>query len=193
MSRTLCFLLWLLPGFQRDGEDYEAENENAAPVSPLIIDDDGPQLISDVFPDDRADVNEKKICRIEIATSLPQDPAKSENSGQVVLDTYLAGWRFHGGMRCSKGQKVHYFREETNKADPNAIQVVINKNHSNADVLGYLPARVSKELAPLLDAGILVLEGSVKGPEGNSSTSCGLSIQMIPNPAEDLEIQRKVV
>lgn len=184
----------MLSGFERNRDAFGADDGNAGAASSLNIDICDPGVKFDGLQEVFHNGSKGEKCRVELGTttSVPQEPPKSEDVGRVTLDTYLAGWKFHGGMRCIMGQVIYFLREKDNQNDPNAIQVVSGKGNSNSDILGYLPARVSQELAPLLDAEVAVLEGNVKEHGSNNNAPCELSIQILAHPAEDPEAQSKV-
>ncbi|KAJ7446182.1 SNF2 family N-terminal domain-containing protein [Mycena galericulata] len=72
----------------------------------------------------------------------------------VSMKSQIVGVQYYRGM-VGPGEEVRLNREPTNAYDRNAIQV---KNIASAQV-GHLPKAVAAKLAPLLDQGLITVEG----------------------------------
>ncbi|KAG6378256.1 putative DNA repair protein rad5 [Boletus reticuloceps] len=92
----------------------------------------------------------------EVATNEPE-PA---DELYCVLKTSIVGVQYYKGL-VGPGEQVRLVREPNNRYDRNAIQV---QNIGGAQV-GHIPRNVASQLAPLLDRGLVTVEGDMH--EGN--------------------------
>lgn len=82
--------------------------------------------------------------------------------GQIVKDFTLARVNLVIGahaivQRLRQGQGLEFYRDRKNPYDPeNAIMVVVPSPQGKRRI-GYLPPQLSKEVGPLLDAGVKVI------------------------------------
>ncbi len=75
---------------------------------------------------------------------------------------------------CKDIMTYELLREPDNPYDPNAIRVVIGPYY-----MGYIPKEVSKELAPLIDAGQGFLAEFVQRNESPAHDVVGMTIKII--------------
>jgi len=74
---------------------------------------------------------------------------------------------------CKDIMTYELLREPDNPHDPNAIRVVIGPYY-----MGYIPRSVSKELAPLIDAGQGFLAKFVQRNESPFHGTVGISVRI---------------
>ncbi|KAL3700576.1 hypothetical protein R1sor_018598 [Riccia sorocarpa] len=109
----------------------------------------------------------------EAVPSVPCQPHSQEMSDRVsspsqtdkdsmvgVLDTRIVGRRYNRRVPCTVGMKVTVLREPDNPVDPNAIKIVPLESPLGP-ALGHLPKEISAHLSPLLDKGIVHVQGLV--------------------------------
>ncbi|OSX66693.1 hypothetical protein POSPLADRAFT_1131555, partial [Postia placenta MAD-698-R-SB12] len=80
----------------------------------------------------------------------------------VVLKTSIVGIQYYKGL-VGPGEEVRLVREPQNQHDRNAIQVM----NIGGTQVGHLPRNVAGKLAPLMDQGLVTVEGVMH--EGNQS------------------------
>lgn len=85
----------------------------------------------------------------------------AQNDMEFNFDTYLAGAKYYPGRDWAEDNHVVFRREEDNRKDPNAIQVLLQSEKSVVDVVGHLPAFAAAKLAPLVDLGVASLDGGM--------------------------------
>ncbi|KAG1752940.1 SNF2 family N-terminal domain-containing protein [Suillus lakei] len=79
------------------------------------------------------------------------------------LNSSIVGVQYYGGL-VGPGEEVRLLREPNNRYDRNAIEV---QNIGGAKV-GHVPKQTAAKLAPLLDRGVITVEGVMN--EGNCKT-----------------------
>ncbi|KAI0356200.1 hypothetical protein OH77DRAFT_1423798 [Trametes cingulata] len=115
------------------------------------------------------------------AEDLPEEESRDEL--YVMLKTSIVGVQYYKGL-VGPGEEVILVREPHNKYDRNAIQV---KNIGGTQV-GHIPRQVAAKLAPLMDSGLITVEGVMH--EGNlSGFAYSLSMTLkIYGPSDKREI-----
>ena len=90
-------------------------------------------------------------------------PHTAIHDGQLTLKalrTNLAGVTFENDdgvnrqkiiAKCGEGEIVRLVRDRENRHDPNAVRVV----RESGDQIGWLPADIAKEIAPVMDREIM--------------------------------------
>ncbi|KAF8135787.1 SNF2 family N-terminal domain-containing protein [Boletus edulis] len=94
----------------------------------------------------------------------PNEPEPADEL-YCVLKTSIVGVQYYKGL-VGPGEQVRLVREPNNRYDRNAIQV---QNIGGAQV-GHIPRNVASQLAPLLDRGLVTVEGDMH--EGNLFGFC---------------------
>ncbi|KAJ6499180.1 SNF2 family N-terminal domain-containing protein [Mycena sanguinolenta] len=106
----------------------------------------------------------------------------------VTMQTDVVGVQYYRGM-VGAGEEVRLTREPTNPYDRNAIKV---ENIASTQV-GHIPKKVASKLSPLLDQGLVSVEGVMN--QGNLAAtakviytlSISLKIYGSPNKRQELE------
>ncbi|TFK54077.1 hypothetical protein OE88DRAFT_1695204 [Heliocybe sulcata] len=115
-----------------------------------------------------------------------EDDASEEESRDELyctMSTSIVGVQYYKGL-VGPGEEVRLVREPNNRYDRNAIQV---KNIGGTQV-GHIPRQVASNLAPLLDQGLVNVEGVMH--EGNlSGFSYSLSMTLKIYGAADKRAQ----
>ncbi|KAG8978503.1 hypothetical protein FRB90_008429, partial [Tulasnella sp. 427] len=98
----------------------------------------------------------------QIVTEEDLDAANNEQAYEadevyVAFPTKIVGVRYYTGM-VGAGELVSVVREPTNQYDANAIRVL---NASGTQV-GHIPRAAAARLAPLMDQGVVSVEGIMK-------------------------------
>ncbi len=103
------------------------------------------------------------------------------------IECNLAGMQYCRAIPAA-GEKVHFEREPDNTHDRKAIRV---ENEDFAKV-GYIPRQAASWLTPLIDQGIVYIDGTVAAcPETNvPSATLTLSIYVTPSNAAFLQAVR---
>ncbi|KAG8798751.1 hypothetical protein FRC17_007336, partial [Serendipita sp. 399] len=100
----------------------------------------------------------------------------------VELDTAVVGVKYYTGL-VGVGEQVDLVRQPNNQYDQNAICV---KNISGHQV-GHLPAAVVAKLSPLIDRGLISVEGTMTTGNLRSSSAWKLSMRVaIIGPSDPL-------
>lgn len=91
---------------------------------------------------------------------------------------------------------VSLSREPKNPADPNAIKVIAHIKGQRPFDIGYLPAKVAKELAPVIDNGsarpwIEGFETSVTTRNNQKWVLCNIVMRLIPNYAVNIAYENR--
>ncbi|TFK94573.1 hypothetical protein K466DRAFT_509225 [Polyporus arcularius HHB13444] len=113
---------------------------------------------------------------------VPEEESKDEL--YVMMKTAIVGVQYYKGL-VGPGEEVILARQPHNQYDRNAIQV---KNIGGTQV-GHIPRNVAAKLAPLIDSGLITVEGVMH--EGNLGGSHAFSLSMtlkIYGPADKREI-----
>ncbi|KAI0334969.1 hypothetical protein GY45DRAFT_967409 [Cubamyces sp. BRFM 1775] len=112
---------------------------------------------------------------------FPEEESRDEL--YVMLKTNVVGIQYYKGL-VGPGEEVLLVRQPHNQYDRNAIQV---KNIGGTQV-GHIPRNVAAKLAPLMDAGLITVEGVMH--EGNlSGFAYSLSMTLkIYGPADKRQI-----
>ena len=75
---------------------------------------------------------------------------------KFYMDCHLAGRKYHDADLVWEylrvGQTLRLEREQDNPHDPNAVQVIFNKDGEDY-LLGYIPRDCNKDLAAILEMG----------------------------------------
>ncbi|KAF7376249.1 DNA repair protein rad5 [Mycena sanguinolenta] len=106
----------------------------------------------------------------------------------VTMQTDVVGIQYYSGM-VGAGEEVRLTREPTNRYDYHAIKV---ENIASTQV-GHIPKKVASKLSPLLDHGLVSVEGVMN--QGNLTAtakviytlSISLKIYGSPNKRQELE------
>ncbi|KAL8948423.1 MAG: hypothetical protein Q9222_005389 [Ikaeria aurantiellina] len=78
-----------------------------------------------------------------------------------TLQTKIVGIQYYTGC-ATVGEFVSVRREPANQYDSNAIRI----SNVMQDQIGHIPRRMAAKLAPYMDSGYLLIEGSISGPKG---------------------------
>ncbi|KAJ7178411.1 SNF2 family N-terminal domain-containing protein [Mycena crocata] len=110
----------------------------------------------------------------------------------VSMETQVVGVQYYRGL-VGPGEQVRLNREPTNQYDSNAIQV---KNIASAQV-GHLPKTVVGKLAPLLDQGLVNVEGiMLQGnlvATGKKIFTLNITLKMYGSPNKRRELEPKLI
>ncbi|KAI4223136.1 MAG: hypothetical protein L6R36_005639 [Xanthoria steineri] len=98
-----------------------------------------------------------------------------------TLHTKIVGIQYYTGC-ATVGEFVSIRREPTNTFDPNAIRV----SNVMRDQIGHIPRQIAAKLARYMDAGSLLVEGSLAGAKG--SYDCPIDLRLFgPSDREKKE------
>ncbi|KAL1942554.1 hypothetical protein VTO73DRAFT_6156 [Trametes versicolor] len=117
----------------------------------------------------------------EVVEEVVEEESRDEL--YLMLKTSIVGIQYYKGL-VGPGEQVRLVREPHNKYDRNAIQV---KNIGGTQV-GHIPRTVASKLAPLMDSGLITVEGVMH--EGNlSGFAYSLSMTLkVYGPADKRQI-----
>ncbi|EFJ04807.1 hypothetical protein SELMODRAFT_432061 [Selaginella moellendorffii] len=73
------------------------------------------------------------------------------------LEARIAGRKYHRDVECQAGMRVHLVREPENPMDTYAVKVLTADGLS----LGHIPKELSRYLSPLMDKGVVDVQGYV--------------------------------
>ncbi|EFJ11046.1 hypothetical protein SELMODRAFT_426715 [Selaginella moellendorffii] len=73
------------------------------------------------------------------------------------LEASIAGRKYHRDVECQAGMRVHLVREPENPMDTYAVKVLTADGLS----LGHIPKELSRYLSPLMDKGVVDVQGYV--------------------------------
>ncbi|KAJ7045638.1 SNF2 family N-terminal domain-containing protein [Mycena alexandri] len=124
---------------------------------------------------------EEEVTEIEIPDEL-----------YVTMNTQVVGVQYYRGM-VGAGEEVRLTREPTNPYDRNAIKV---ENIAVTQV-GHIPKAVAGKLAPLLDQGLVSVEGVMV--QGNMTASAkvvytlDISLKIYGPPSKRRELEPKLI
>ncbi|KAG8837816.1 hypothetical protein FRC18_007854 [Serendipita sp. 400] len=100
----------------------------------------------------------------------------------VELDTAVVGIKYYTGL-VGVGEQVDLVRQPSNQYDRNAICVENISGHQ----VGHLPANVVAKLSPLIDRGLISVEGTMTSGNLHSSSAWKLSMSVaIIGPSDPL-------
>ncbi|KZT19055.1 hypothetical protein NEOLEDRAFT_1142558 [Neolentinus lepideus HHB14362 ss-1] len=117
----------------------------------------------------------------ELEDDAPDEESRDEL--YCTMGTSIVGVQYYKGL-VGHGEEVRLVREPQNRYDRNAIQV---KNISGIQV-GHIPRQTAASLAPLLDEGLVTVEGVMR--DGNlSGFSYSLSMTLKIYGAADKRAQ----
>lgn len=88
-----------------------------------------------------------------------------------ILNTKIVGCRFYDG-HATVGEYVRVRREPRNPYDSNAIRI----DNVLRDQIGHIGRNVVAKLAPLMDSGLLLVEGALTGPKTYYDCPIGLKL-----------------
>ncbi|KAJ6625516.1 SNF2 family N-terminal domain-containing protein [Mycena sp. CBHHK59/15] len=123
---------------------------------------------------------EEEVAEVEVADEL-----------YVSMKTNVVGVQYYKGL-VGAGEEVMLNREPTNQYDRNAIQV---KNISRTQV-GHLPKAVAGKLAPLLDRGLVNVEGMMTTGNLGVKTkifTLDITLKIYGSPDKKQELELKLI
>jgi SWI/SNF-related matrix-associated actin-dependent regulator of chromatin subfamily A3 len=100
-----------------------------------------------------------------------------------TVNTKVVGIQYYNG-HASEGEYVSVRREASNPYDSNAIRV---DNVQRAQI-GHIPRQMASKLAQYMDAGSLLVEGTLSGEKGTFDCPIALKLYGTSNPTERAEL-----
>ncbi|EXJ79902.1 hypothetical protein A1O3_08187 [Capronia epimyces CBS 606.96] len=104
-----------------------------------------------------------------------------------ILNTKIVGCRFYDG-RATVGEYVRVRREPSNPYDSNAIRI----DNVLREQIGHIGRQVAAKLAPLMDAGSLLIEGALTGPKTFYDCPIGLKLFGTSDPVASAALCRQM-
>ncbi|OAP61228.1 hypothetical protein AYL99_03429 [Fonsecaea erecta] len=104
-----------------------------------------------------------------------------------ILNTKIVGCRFYDGQ-ATVGEYVRVKREPRNQYDSNAIRI----DNVLRDQIGHIGRNVAAKLAPLMDAGSLLVEGALTGPKTYYDCPIGLKLFGTNDPVAGAALARQM-
>ncbi|KAJ7251551.1 SNF2 family N-terminal domain-containing protein [Mycena haematopus] len=110
----------------------------------------------------------------------------------VTMQTDVVGVQYYRGM-VGSGEEVRLIREPTNPYDQNAIKV---ENIASTQV-GHIPKKVASKLSPLLDRGLVSVEGVMS--QGNLAATAkviytlAITLKIYGSPNKRQELEPKLI
>ncbi|OAL20802.1 hypothetical protein AYO20_11474 [Fonsecaea nubica] len=104
-----------------------------------------------------------------------------------ILNTKIVGCRFYDGQ-ATVGEYVRVRREPRNQYDSNAIRI----DNVLRDQIGHIGRNVAAKLAPLMDAGSLLVEGALTGPKTYYDCPIGLKLFGTNDPVAGAALARQM-
>lgn len=92
-----------------------------------------------------------------------------------ILDTHIVGRKFNSEVKVEQGATISVVRDSENPKDKNAIKVTY-VGSENEPVLGHLPRELVRYLSPLLDSGLLQIEGIITSVPENDFASVPIKL-----------------
>ncbi|KEF60565.1 uncharacterized protein A1O9_02126 [Exophiala aquamarina CBS 119918] len=104
-----------------------------------------------------------------------------------ILNTKIVGCRFYGG-KATVGEYVKVRREPSNPYDSNAIRI----DNVQRDQIGHIGRNVAAKLAPLMDAGSLLVEGALTGHKEYYECPIGLKLFGTSDPVAGAALRQQM-
>ncbi|KAF8210396.1 SNF2 family N-terminal domain-containing protein [Mycena galopus ATCC 62051] len=170
------------PSQKRRRAEFEASQAASSSQAPSTQGSNSNQVSSFVSsrPQPVVEEEEEEVVEVDLPDEL-----------YISMTTDVVGIQYYRGM-VGPGEQVRLNREPTNQYDRNAIKV---ENIASTQV-GHIPKKVASKLSPLLDQGLVSVEGVMT--QGNLTATAkviytlGITLNIYGSPNKRQEIETKL-